>query len=256
MNERLSLRLTGENLSPEKVRAGKLAEILQAVEDLIAAVVAQEHAQLTRESLVISLLSIEAGSIGLHFDSQLPEVVVPAFTRVAASIQNHQLEALPSASFPPFDTLLRFLRQYKAQADFAVLNGREETLATLTHDFTLPRPSYVTGETTLYGEIVRVGGVEPKVEIKTTIGKTLYCPFEKSLAPQLGARLYKVSGLRGQAKWNLATREIEEFLVTDITHYEDTPITEAFDQLSELAGKYYEDITDVNAYLAKLRGRE
>lgn len=253
MKDKLKLHFTGKNIEPSKIRVGKLAEILESIEELIAVVASQNHPDLSKDNLTISLLEIESGSLGLSFDSYIPEVVNPAFTEVAEAIHGH-IQSLPDAAYVPLEKILRFLRQNEAQADFIISNDRENILTTLTSDYVLPKPSLLAGETTVYGEIVRVGGVEPKVEVKSISGDTLYCIFEKELASQLGARLYQVVGLHGQAKWNSRTREIVEFKVTSLSEYTGAPVTESFKHLARLAGKYYEDITDVDDYIAHLRG--
>jgi hypothetical protein len=134
-----------------------------------------------------------------------------------------------------------------------VVNGKPKTLATLTPDFEIPKPGYITGQTTIYGEVVRVGGVEPKVEIKTIAGQTLYCPFELKLASQLGALLYQLIGLDGDARWNTQSFEIEDFRVTGISEYRDISLIDAFQSLSAIAGRYYSDIDDVIGYVDDLR---
>jgi hypothetical protein len=256
MSDILEIHFVGENISPENIRIGEIAVILDAIENVLLSVVAQEHEGLTKENLTIGLHSVNAGSLGLQFTSKLPEVVTPAFEQVAVSIRNRTIENIPFESIKHFEKILSFVKSHQAQADFIVINGKSKNLATLTADFELPKPGFISGETTIYGEIVRVGGVEPKVEVKTISGKTLYCPFEFELASQLGALLYQLVGLDGDARWNTQNFEIEDFRVTGISDFRNTPLVEAFQSLSEVAGIYYSDLDDVTSYIADLRGEE
>ncbi len=254
MSDILEIHFVGKNISPENIRIGEIAVILDAIENVLLSVVAQEHEGLTKENLTIGLHSVNAGSLGLQFTSKLPEVVTPAFEQVAVSIRNKTIETIPFESIKHFEKILSFVKSHQAQADFIVINGKSKNLATLTVDFELPKPGFISGETTIYGEIVRVGGVEPKVEVKTISGQTLYCPFEFELASQLGALLYQLVGLDGDARWNTQNFEIEDFRVTGISDFRNTPLLEAFQSLSEVAGIYYSDLDDVTSYIADLRG--
>lgn len=74
----------------------------------------------------------------------------------------------------------------------------------------------LTGETTLYGEVKRVGGFKPRVVLKTIQGDTIYCDASKALAQELGRRLYTEVGVRGQAKWNMQTLRIDAFIIESV----------------------------------------
>ena len=256
MSDLLELHFVGKNISPKNIRIGEIAVILDAIENVLVSVVTKEHDELTKELLTIGLHSVNTGSLGLQFTSKLPEVVTPAFEQVAIAVKNRTIESIPFESLHHFEKILSFVKKHQAQVDFIVVNGKPKNLATLTPDFELPTPVYITGQTTIYGEIVRVGGVDPKVEIKTISGQTLFCPFEIGLASQLGSLLYQLVGLDGDARWDTQNFEIEDFRVTGITDYRDTPLIEAFRSLSEISDYYYSDVEDVVAYVAELRGED
>lgn len=256
MSDLLEIHFTGPDITPESIRIGEIAVILDAIENVLLTVVAEEHKGLTKENLTIGLHNITSGSLGLQFTTRLPEIVTPAFEEVAKSIYMGTGANLPVESLNHFEKILSFLKRRQALADFIVVNGKSTTLATLTPDFEMPSPAYLTGQTTIFGQIVRVGGVEPKVEVKTLSEKTLYCPFQIELASQLGARLYQLVGLNGDARWNAQNFEIEEFRVTGISDYQNSSLVDAFQSLSASAGKYYDDVDDVISYIAELRGEE
>lgn len=255
MNENsFKIHLTGQDLHPASIRIGKLTELLEAVEDLVYSTALVDHPTLTKDNLSISLVDIEPGSIGLCFAAQIPEVAIPSFIQVAEAIHSSRMDNLPYTVVEPMEKIVKFLHRNNAEADFIITNGGAKTLVTLTGDFTLPRQSTLTGITTIYGEVVRVGGVDPKVEIKTITGQTLFCSFARDLAPEIGAKLYKMAGFIGEAQWDLNSKLITQFKVNGITNYEATPIVETFHVLQNLVGKYFDDIEDVNAHIAGLRG--
>ncbi len=247
------LHFTGRDIAPQTIHARELADVLAAVENALIGIVAAEHPELSKDNVIISLVNIQTGSIGLQFGSSLPEVVNPSFIRLAEAVRDRTFHTLPRSVYDPLNDILKFIRRHRAQADLIIENGSAQTIATITPDVSLPKDAYITGETTIYGEIVRVGGVTPKVEVKTVNGTTLFCPFDRSLAGELGALLYQTAGLQGEARWNASTLELEAFTVHSVTEYQQVPITEAFAALRERAGKYYDDISDVTAYIASLR---
>ena len=71
----------------------------------------------------------------------------------------------------------------------------------------------------------------------------------------MAKRLYDVIGVRGTAKWNTTEFRPVEFTVEHLSEYRQASILEAMESLREVAGKYYEEIEDINAFVAELRGR-
>ena len=113
---------------------------------------------------------------------------------------------------------------------------------------------YLIGETVIYGSIQRVGGAEPKISIKNSIDdSTLYCSASKEIAKQIGQNLYEEVGLKGIATWEKTTNQIIDFKVTEITKYKKHSITEGIKGLSNLIGKYWDDVDDVILEVSKLR---
>ena len=100
---------------------------------------------------------------------------------------------------------------------------------------------------------MRVGGKEPKVEIETIDGLTLFCDATVEITTQLGSKLYQTVGLTGTAQWDLTLTDIENFKISGVTEYEKVPLRQAFDELANIARGYYEDIKDVDRYISGVR---
>lgn len=111
----------------------------------------------------------------------------------------------------------------------------------------------LTGETTIYGRIIRVGGKTPKVMLDTVDGRTIDCDADASIAQTLGGRLYQVVGLLGIAEWDPQTLTIDTFQIKALLPYEAKPLKEAMAQLAAITRKYYADIDDVPKYIASIR---
>ena len=108
--------------------------------------------------------------------------------------------------------------------------------------------------TTIYGKLLQVGGEPPIAIIDVAgTGHLIECTFDKSLARQLGKRIYTWVGLNGTATVEDVNLKVVAFAIEAMTPYKGTPVDEAFAKLSEIADPYYKDIDDVEAYVDSLR---
>jgi hypothetical protein len=117
----------------------------------------------------------------------------------------------------------------------------------------LVEPSVIEGETTLFGEVERVGGAEPKVALRLPDGSSVYCEVTKEQARELGKRLYQPVCVVGTATWRLPTYIIEAFRLHKVTDYEDTPPSVAISELARVLAPHWADVDDVVAEVERLR---
>lgn len=249
----VKVMLTGEGMSPGKIRSKEIAEVIESVEDMIASVVVRNHPDLKKEIIVIGLKGIRQGSIGLEFSPNLAELTLPATRCIARSIAENDFGILPSGAINSLKKLSAFTRRHQCHAEFFTQNGKLESLAVLTPETQIPDIYPLSGETSIYGEITRVGGAEPKIQFKTLDGQIIYCNTSKAIAKKAGAKLYVNVELYGLAEWNSETFVIENFHVIDISDYEQTSPSEAFEELANLIGDSFDDIKDVNRFVSEIR---
>lgn len=133
-------------------------------------------------------------------------------------------------------------------------NGRRKVLATITPETTLARRAKLSGETTIYGQVIRVGGREPRVMVELLSGQTVFCDTNEDIAKKLGSRLYTTVGLFGVAQWDGESLKLEQFTIKDVTTYEELPLEDVMNQLAKAVGVYYGDVTDVEKYISDIRG--
>ena len=148
----------------------------------------------------------------------------------------------------------------------SVINGNIKSISLTTPDreITIHERIYIEGEedmttikgeTTLYGELIRVGGSSPRGMMRLLEGQTLYFDVDRSIVQELGSKLYTVVGLKGVAEWWAEDLSIKQFSAEEITDYRETPITVAVSRLSDAIRKYYKHIDDIEEYMADLRDR-
>ena len=250
----IEVRFAGEDVQPETVKAGDVAEMIQAVEKMVESSVTRDHPEIKRDQVIVGFVEIQSTSLTLKFSSLLPDVTMSAFQTIGDAIATNQFSQLPTSSLDGLDTIASFTRRRHCTTDFALLNGGRKVLVTMTPEIQITRLPLLAGDTTIYGQVVRVGGREPRVMVETVDGQTLYCDASVEIAKDLGERLYRTVGLFGLANWDAQTYTIEKFSIKGVTPYEGQPITEAMEELAKLVGSYYADVGDVERYIASIRG--
>lgn len=251
-----SIEVLIKGTSPETTRARDIAEILKSIETMLEASITQEHPEIDREQLVISLVGIHSSALGLKLASPANGVMVSAFRSIGRAVSTSDYSNLPLSSIDSLETLMSYTRRWQCDTDFIINDDKIETVATITPDTIISQIGFLKGETNLYGLVVRVGGVKPVVRLETINGQSISCEGDIETIKKLGEKLYSRVGVSGTAYWNQKSLEIRHFRIKDILPYQDTPIDEAFKELAVLAGSYYNSIDDVEEYLKKLRSDE
>ncbi len=257
-NSLIEFKFTGEGIKPENVKASEVADVLKSVEDVIEASIFQDHPEIDKGQVIISLVNIKSESLGLQFRSPLPEYAQNAFRVLGHAVSSETTISLPPKSRSALSNIVRFTRNKKCTTDLIIAsNGhRREVLATITPDTKIGKLPFLKGETTIYAKVFRTGGKEPRVEIETVDGQTLFCDAPLEITKLLGTKLYEVVGLIGVAEWDTELNNIEQFSIKDVTNYEKVSLKNAMNELGEHTRAYYSDIVDVEKYVSELRGPE
>lgn len=249
----VEVKLAGNNMRPDKIRSKELAEVIASYEDAIASVVVHNNPELAKDSIFVSLVAIENSSIGLHFSPNLQELTFDAAAKIALSISSNDFSSLPHNSVESLRNIWSFTKRHDCEAEFRTVNGTSKLVATLYPATEIPTASKLTGETVLYGEIKRVGGVTPRITLRTIEGDTVYCDVSESMAKELGHSLYTEVGLKGKATWNAKTLELDTFVVESVMEYLSTSPVDAFRELGDLIGDSFVDVDDVEKLVSSLR---
>lgn len=258
MDQRLlGVRLTGGSIKPGSIRSKEIAELIEAYEDMIVSVVIHENPELQKETIVVGLTGITDESIGFLFTPNVQNLTIPAARKVYNTFATLNFNILPPSAIKSANKIISFVKKHNCEAELTeIKENQRKVLAVITPSITIPSIPALTGETTLYGEITRVGGIEPKVQFKTVDGQTIYCEVSHELAKKLGRDLYSQVALRGVARWNTYTLELEDFTIEELLDYQETSLTEAFSQLHQAAGDSFEQIDDVPQFVTRLRRGE
>jgi hypothetical protein len=253
----IEIRFTGNGISPGQVRSKEIAEIIEAVEEMIASKVVADNVELRKDVVIVGLAEIKNESLGFQFVlPSLAELSLLAFQEITESVSTGHFNSLPRDTIKPLKKVFNFARKYNCNAEMYERNGDRRLLATITPNTELPEVTSISGETILYGEITRVGGADsrnPRIQFKTIDGELIYCKTSKALAEVAGTRLYQQVGLIGTAEWNAETFEVEGFFVDQISEYNHSSSLESFRALSEQFGSAFNSIEDVNRFVELAR---
>jgi len=254
----IEFKFVGEELKPENVKASEVADLLKAIEDVVESNVFEEHPELDKNQLIIGLVNVKSDSLGLQFQSPLPEYAQSGFRVLGDAVSSENTISLSPRSRNALTNIVRFTRNKRCTTDLIISdnNHRREILATITPETRIDNPAFLKGETIVYARVVRTGGKEPKVEIETINGRTLFCDAPLEVTKMLGTKLYETVGLIGVAEWDTELNNIEQFSIKDVTDYEQIPLKEAMRELAEVTKEFYKDIDDVGKYISNIRGSE
>lgn len=254
MSRQMELRFIGQDIRPENVRAGQVGDLLKWVEDMIVSVVNKHYSTLSKDDLVLWLAGIHAGSLSLKFESQIPDIVCPAFEEIGARIASTEFLSLPSKALESLSNISRFTHRYGCTAQLInANNGVDVIIAEITPGMEVIQAKLLSGETTIYGQVIRVGGRDPRVVVETVNGHLISCEIKRDMASALGRRLYDEVGLYGIAQWERDARNLVGFRVIRITTYQKLSALQAFSKLSETVGEYYQATDDVEAFVNEVR---
>lgn len=260
----IEVRLIGDNVTPGNVRSRDIAELIASVEQMIASVVVRNNPQLgfQEDEIIIGLVAVHEGSLRLQF--RVPEVyapaAIPAYNLVSSDVQRRDFSSLPLKTVESLRSIRSITVKYSATTEFGYNNGHFAPLASITRDVPIEvQESRVSGTTTLYGVVVRIGGEKTTtVQMRLLNGDLLSCEIKgnqrRSIARQLAQRLYTEVGITGTAIWDTREWILEDFVIERITEYSPKGVAAALQSLYETMGTHLEAIEDINSFLSELRG--
>lgn len=246
-------RIVGNELTPETLRLTDLAAVIAELEKAIAPVISRDSPEVA-ENVIISLKSVEDGSAKLKLFSRNFVAAQAAFIVLALAVKEKTFAKLPEESVKSLHSLRQLSRKKNWTFEFRKDPRRKLPLAQITPLSSIEQASRtIKGFTTVYGQIIRTGGIQPKVLIQLLDGSLLSCDVEKTMAISLGSRLYASGRFNGEATWDLeAGYRMTDFRITQASDFVQASIQQAFAGLSQQIGEYFRDV-DPDEYASNQR---
>ncbi len=238
---------------PDQLSLGELAELLEHTEKAIRAQVQSEDPDTPPDDYRTSLVSIHDGSTGL--DLRVAARAVPTIIAIGIALSTSRLSRLAPGTVNELESLRGFSARVASPIEVRHGPDFREVLGAILPDVPIRTRLRVSGETDLYGRLLRVGGVEPRAAIELDTGQRLAIDLANfEMAQKVAPLLYRDIGLRGTAQWMADTWEITSFRASDLLPYRGGDVVEGFVALRRIAGPSWDAVEDVDAFLDGLRG--
>lgn len=228
--EFISLRFTGNDILPSNTRCKDLASLIRATEELLHAA-STEDFDGEKVDVQLSLIGVESQSLGLKYAAVHMAVALMTWQNIAQVLNAGEYDRL---NLKARESLAEIIHYVKRRGCVAELSDSQHStaLASITPETELPEALQVSGQSSLIGTVVRVGGADPKVGLKLASGKTLSCDTSEAIARQLGHRLYDVVTCKGDVCWDMQTNSITKFRIKEVGSFRQGYASEAFSALA------------------------
>jgi len=248
------LRMHGQGKDGQEVRPGSvdvkdLIELLSNWEKAIIETADSNNVSLpSRENAtILSLVEITDSSYGLGMKVLEKAVIVVGI--ISEALATGRFEGLPPKAV---DALAAVSRQAeKNKWAVQIVPGTSSVIRAAEISADNPVPAYaepfVHGTTTLIGQLLRVGGADPKAEIRDEFGELHFIKVDAETAKLLALRLYQDISVEGNAIWSTDTWKIDSFKATEVNDYHAIDPVSAFEELTRRVQGAWDGV-DVEAY--------
>lgn len=252
--ERIELRFVGEGMSPARLRINDLAEMADAVEDLVQSAVLSTNAALPQDDIHVALTTIHEGSAVYGFTSTKPQVVMPAYFEIAKHVDGDRFDLLAPTVNYALSRIAKVAQKNNCIAELRTsLNARP--LAIVRAEVYVPEGAQVMTRTTIYGRVMHAGGKNPNVHVETIQGYRVIFRGDEDKVRELASLLYYTVGIVGVGGFNMLTQQYGPMTILEVLPYRGKPITQAFKELAEAAGPYFADV-EADQYVRNLRSED
>lgn len=258
-SDRFQIKFNSEDVHPDNIRIKDLAQVLQSLEEGLIAIVKKESTPILENGLGISLVGIKEGCAAVELKpigESGKAAVKPAMKEMLRAIKTKDRSEFPSEVAKSIQRVEEFSLKYECNSEFRLHSDNKRPNAVVRPPTILKivKDAPLTGETTIYGKVESVGGASsPAVWLRQSDGTRFQVSISYDMAPDFGKKIYSWVGLRGYAQWENDDGSLQSFKLIEILDYDQMPLTEAFDQLTQKIGGFFEEIDDVNAFVEDLR---
>lgn len=239
--ESVSFVLDGKGLSPASLSQTELKDLLDDFKRLFDDLLLEKIQN--KKNLDFKILELREGSIVLSGYSATYSAEVFQIAENVAEVLNTFEKGVTKLHLN-YRSLVNILKVAKSKsANFKIITSKSKTpLTTFLHTKELPDnwQNTLKGITSIYGELLNIGGSEPHAKVRIHTGRTINCDLSKDLAKKISSRLYSQIGLTGIATWDTNENQVVAFKAMDVLNY--NPSSNSMNRLSEKFGKYFEDI--------------
>ncbi|TGE04642.1 hypothetical protein [Hymenobacter fodinae] len=245
----IELKFEGNGIKPSKVKASEVAELIMSFEGAIMSVMKQQHASVSDTEVFISFEEIKDQSLSLKcLANKAREYVFPALLAITTSFSNNAYSGLPSGAIEDLKKITKFARRHECDGVW-IQDGERVASFDKDTEINISEQEFLRGDTTIYGQVLKAGGDNPRVTLKIDDDYTVSFDVQREIAIKLASNLYKEVGMTGNARWHRKTYKVVDFRPERLIFIEQAPLTDTFNQLGKLFGGSLEATNTKSLYL-------
>lgn len=243
----------GQEINPKNIPMSLLVSFVKDISELI-----MSYNERSKSDDII--ISIEKGS----FEYMLHDLKEPEYNNINEDLEvitkNKSYAAVNSKRATIIQSLVNATKKYSG-ISIIVENedGSNKFVFDSNSNFSnISNNVLVDSELYLYGEIQDMGGIKnSNIHIRTDEGKniTIDCKKEDLRNDEIN-RIYKYSGIRVNAKYNIETKEYQDYSFIEFVEYNPVYDEEKIQKHVKQGTKAWEKIKDHNKWLREIRGYE
>ena len=242
----------GDNISPETFSNKKLFPLLESYTNALFEI-SKSKAPLAAEKADYAICRIEKGSYKVTVADLAECDMEQSHAELLTVIANDDYSVLPPAALENLQTLSAGLKKHSLVMEFFSKTGTTISLFPENVPVSLGTFEELT---TIYGELIAVGGKKPNIHLEIPGRKEqLICEVTKQQAHELAGKLYSDIGVYGTATIEIATMKMIRFKVEKIILYEPGNRNSTITALREIFSKIQTNDSP-ETYFEKLRNGE
>ncbi|MCB5253482.1 MAG: hypothetical protein M0P37_08710 [Synergistaceae bacterium] len=248
------------SISPKELSASKLGELIKQYEIAIRSEYKECTGSKPEDGGIVALDSIEDNCVTLRFF--VAALLVTVGARVSRIPKPNQCltERYTSASRRLYEQIYSIGSSYNTPIEsFRFSQGdqsKTEVLSVISpEDISQIATARLKSIKKLYGKVVSVGGIEPKIKIQLADGETISCNATIELTQKAAGYLYESVKVTGLAKtcYSLGTSSVTEFTIHSIDRFEELSIMDLFARLKPNISDQLDRIDDLDEYFMDIR---
>lgn len=252
----IEVRFVGPGIEPKKVPLRAVTDVLSAIQDLASWRDPFETSKVAQEK-GITLVDVRKGSAVYDCVANCPNEAAQNFEKVSVFLADPDADSLSDeigTVLPPLKSLSHVARLLNCRVTVHLPALRKEPLFEVDSGIyeRITERAFVTGETTIVGEVMRAGGATEMRCVLRVVGRSrlLYCDVtDASLARRLGQSLYQPIVASGKARWLSRTWRLLHFEISDFTQPELGDVDDAISELRSAGLGHWNDESNPEAII-------
>jgi len=254
------LRFVGSGISPKSFTLKELSKLLEKIDKGIISLIHADNPNLNINELGLSLVNISNKSNALSLEpmsEKFDPLYKQTFHKLGNSISTRDYSDVNQSGIDLIREVYKITLEKECDARFQDSNDESSIFATISPDdeLKLPQPHEYTEYTTIYGELIRIGGVkEPSAWLTHKKGHVI-CSGSKEQCQELAKHLFNIVGLKGVATWSFEEQKILKFKIDSFIEYGNKSPSEVMKILREKYGKFWSGLGDIDELFNEIRSR-